>query len=123
MLKLFRNTLVASFFSLVFSLFFMVQAAQLVDINTADAATMAEGINGIGPSKAEAIVEYRTKNGRFISVNDLVNVQGIGEKTLDRIRQFVSVSPNGVSNVSGAAATESATSTPVVTEQPALQAN
>ena len=63
MLKLIRNVLVASFLSVVFSL----SHAAPVDINTADAATLAQAVSGIGPSKAQAIVDYRTTNGRFAS--------------------------------------------------------
>ena len=89
MLKLIRNAIVASFLSVVFSL----SHAAPVNINTADAATLAQGISGIGPSKAQAIVDYRTANGSFASIEDLVNVQGIGFKTLDRIREFVIAAP------------------------------
>jgi len=91
MLKLIRNVVVASFLSVVFSL----SHAAPVDINTADAVALAQGVSGIGPSKAQAIVDYRTANGRFASIDDLVNVQGIGFKTLDRIREFVTVAPDG----------------------------
>jgi len=91
MLKLIRNVLVASFLSVFFSL----SHAAPVNINTADAATLAQGVNGIGPSKAQAIVDYRTANGQFASIEDLVQVQGIGVKTLDRIREFVIVAPDG----------------------------
>jgi len=113
MLKLMRNALVASFLLVVFSL----AHAAPVDINTADAAMLAEGVNGIGPSKAKAIVDYRTANGRFASVEDLVNVQGIGFKTLDRIREFVIVGPGKATD---APASQPAAST---VEQPAVQAN
>jgi len=92
MLKLIRNALVASFLSVVFSL----SHATPVDINTADAATLAQGVSGIGPAKAQAIVDYRTANGNFASIEDLVQVQGIGSKTLDRIREFVTAAPEGV---------------------------
>jgi len=90
MLKLIRSVVAASFLA-VFSL---SHAAQ-VDINSADAATLAQNLNGIGASKAQAIVDYRTANGLFGSVDDLVNVQGIGLKTLDRIREFLIVTPDG----------------------------
>jgi len=54
--------------------------AASIDINTADAETLAQSISGIGPSKAQAIVDYRTTNGPFASIDDLVKVQGIGFK-------------------------------------------
>ena len=57
-----------------------------VDINRADAATIAKELEGIGKSRAEAIVAYREKNGAFKSVNDLLKVKGIGQKVLDQNR-------------------------------------
>ncbi|MBO6850061.1 ComEA family DNA-binding protein [Marinobacter lipolyticus] len=52
-----------------------------VNINTADVETLAS-LNGIGESKAQAIVAYREANGPFQSADDLVNVKGIGEATV-----------------------------------------
>ncbi len=57
-----------------------------VDINTADAETISAELNGIGLSKAKAIVEYREKHGPFRSVEDLSLVKGIGEKTVEKNR-------------------------------------
>lgn len=51
-----------------------------VNINTADAKTLAENIKGIGPKKAQAIVVYRQENGPFKTIHDLTKVKGIGEK-------------------------------------------
>lgn len=65
-------------------------AGAAVDINTADAKTL-EKLAGIGPAKAQAIIEYRTKNGPFTSVNDLGKVEGIGEKTLKALATEVTV--------------------------------
>jgi len=53
-----------------------------VDINSADAATIAKELNGIGASRAKAIVEYREKNGRFASPEDVLKVSGIGPQVL-----------------------------------------
>lgn len=64
-------------------------AAGPVDINTADAQTLAEGLNGIGMSKAEAIVAYREENGPFASADDLAKVKGVGEKTVERNRDLI----------------------------------
>jgi len=61
-----------------------------VDINTATVAQL-ESINGIGPKKAEAIVEYRKKNGPFKSVDDLENVKGLGKASIDKMRGELSV--------------------------------
>ena len=57
-----------------------------VDINTADAATIAKELQGIGLSKAQAIVAYREKNGAFKSAEDLRKIKGIGARTLERNR-------------------------------------
>jgi competence protein ComEA len=57
-----------------------------VDINTADAATIAKELQGIGLSRAQAIVAYREKNGAFRSVDDLRKIKGIGAKVLERNR-------------------------------------
>jgi competence protein ComEA len=55
-----------------------------VNINTADAKTIADSLSGIGLKKAQTIVDYRTKNGNFTSVDDLSKVSGIGEKTISK---------------------------------------
>ena len=60
-----------------------------VNINTADAETIAAELSGIGPAKAKAIIEYREENGPFTSVEELLNVKGIGPRTLEKIRKDV----------------------------------
>jgi len=55
-----------------------------VNINKADAETIAESLNGIGLKKAQAIIQYRKENGAFKTANDLANVKGIGEKTVNK---------------------------------------
>lgn len=69
---------------------YIEEAGGNIDINTATVTELTE-LSGIGQSKAEAIVEYRTKNGNFKSVDDLTNVPGIGESTLNRIRDYIKV--------------------------------
>lgn len=54
-----------------------------VDLNTADAATLARELKGIGPARAEAIIAWREANGPFKSPDDLVLVQGISERVLE----------------------------------------
>lgn len=61
-----------------------------VNVNSADAATIAEVLDGVGTSRAAAIVEYRQQHGAFADAYDLANVKGIGDRTIelneDRIR-------------------------------------
>lgn len=63
-----------------------------VNVNTADAETIAAELNGVGLSKAKAIVEYREKHGPFKSPEDLSLVKGIGERTVERNRADIQVS-------------------------------
>ena len=65
-------------------------AFAVVNLNTASQSEL-EGLNGIGPAKAKAIVEYRQKNGGFKSVDDLEKVQGIGAGILKKIRNDVTI--------------------------------
>ncbi len=67
-------------------LFAFAAWANPVDINNADAKTIAESIAGIGLAKAEAIVSYRQQHGPFHSVEDLTKVKGLGSKTVEKIR-------------------------------------
>ncbi|MEX0731954.1 MAG: ComEA family DNA-binding protein [Aquisalimonadaceae bacterium] len=60
-----------------------------VNINTADAQTIATALNGVGMTRATAIVEYRESNGGFESVEDLLNVSGIGPTTVEANRQNI----------------------------------
>lgn len=62
-----------------------------VDINTADAATIAKELQGIGLSRAHAIVAYREKNGAFKSAEDLRKIKGIGAKILELNRANIRV--------------------------------
>lgn len=58
-----------------------------ININTADARAL-EGLPGVGPALAERIVRYREQNGPFSMVEELTNVSGIGEKTLEGLRDY-----------------------------------
>lgn len=62
----------------------------LVDLNRADDATL-QSLPGVGPATAAAILEWRAANGSFRSVDDLLGVPGIGEKTLEKLRALVTV--------------------------------
>ncbi len=63
-----------------------------VDINSADASTLASAITGVGESKAAAIVAYRDTHGPFASVDELSKVKGVGIKTVDKSRNNLTVS-------------------------------
>ncbi len=60
-----------------------------VNINTADASTIAKELKGIGPQKAQAIIEYRNQNGPFKSIESLTEVKGIGLKTVEKNRSLI----------------------------------
>jgi competence protein ComEA len=62
-----------------------------VNINTADAATLAAMLDGVGASRAQAIVEYRKSNGPFESVDELVEVKGIGDSVVEQNRARIRV--------------------------------
>lgn len=64
-------------------------AGQPVNINKADAKTIASSLDRIGESKAKAIVDYRTKHGPFTTVQQVGNVKGIGDKTLEKNKAFI----------------------------------
>ncbi|MEN2396074.1 ComEA family DNA-binding protein [Pseudomonas halotolerans] len=62
-----------------------------VNLNEADAATLQRELAGIGKAKAEAIVAYRESNGAFSSVEELLEVKGIGKAILDRNHEKLEV--------------------------------
>ena len=62
-----------------------------VNINTATKEEL-ETLEGIGPVKSQAIIDYRTKNGPFKSLDDLKKVDGIGDKTFEKMKPDVSTS-------------------------------
>ncbi len=64
-----------------------VAIAGPVNVNTADAKTLARELEGVGKAKADAIIAYREKNGPFKSADDLVKVKGLGKKLVDQNRQ------------------------------------
>ena len=66
-----------------------------VNVNTADAETISESLEGVGLSKARAIVEYRQKHGPFKSANDLSLVKGIGDRTVELNRENILGAPSG----------------------------
>ena len=66
-------------------------SAEPVNINIASAMELAEALNGIGESRAEAIVAFREKNGPFLSADQLLQVKGIGERILDKNRDDIMI--------------------------------
>lgn len=62
----------------------------IININTASAAELV-ALDGIGAARAEAIIEYREAHGGFKSVDELLKVSGIGEKTLEKNRGRITV--------------------------------
>lgn len=86
MKTLLKSAVLSVLLALSFNLF-----AAPVNINTADAKTLAANINGIGEKKAEAIVQYRKKHGPFKNADDLTNIKGIGPKLIDKNRDVLLV--------------------------------
>ena len=71
------------------SLVLFSQSLFAVNINTADAKSLAEELNGIGAKKAQAIVDYRTEHGDFKTIESLTEVKGIGLKTVEKNRNAI----------------------------------
>ena len=82
-IKSLLTLLVASLFSI------WAWAAQPVNVNSASAEEIAESLKGVGLSKAAAIVAYRETNGQFKHMDELVNVKGIGIRTVDINRKYI----------------------------------
>jgi competence protein ComEA len=66
-------------------------SAAQVNINTADAQTLAAGLKGVGEARAAEIVRYRETYGPFASAEELVEVKGIGKSTLDMNRDVITL--------------------------------
>ena len=64
--------------------------AEKININTATAEELCR-VNGIGEVTAGKIIEYRERNGGFVSTDELLNIDGIGEKTLEKIQSYLKV--------------------------------
>ncbi|KAB0490648.1 ComEA family DNA-binding protein [Pseudomonas vancouverensis] len=62
-----------------------------VALNSADAVTLQRDLSGVGEAKAKAIVAYRETNGPFASVDELLEVKGIGKAILDKNREILEV--------------------------------
>jgi competence protein ComEA len=78
-MKLFHSLFLSTILLLSTSAF-----AEKININTANAEQIASAMSGIGDNKAKAIIDYRTSNGKFKTIDSLENVDGIGEKTIEK---------------------------------------
>lgn len=63
-----------------------------INLNTATSEQL-QTLNGIGPAKAKAIIEYREKHGAFKSIDDLDRVPGFGQKSVEKLRSDLTVAP------------------------------
>lgn len=77
----------------LFSLFFVSFSvhAETINVNKADAVEIAQHLSGIGPVKAQAIVDYRTEHGAFESLDDLTKVPGIGASIVESNKDKLSI--------------------------------
>ncbi len=66
------------------------ESPQLVNINRAE-AWLLESLPGVGPIKAQAIVEYRRQNGPFCSIHEIMEVDGFGEASFEQIKHLITV--------------------------------
>ena len=98
---------------IVLALFSMNSFATPVNINTADAKTIADSLSGIGLAKAEAIVAYRTTHGDFKTTDDLDKVSGIGAKTIEKNKADILFEPSTAAAAVPANATASKATAPV----------
>ena len=86
-MKILSNLLLA--FLLCFS--GLVAAADAVDINSADAASLIKVLKGVGPDKASAIIAYRQEHGPFKNAEQLTQVKGIGKRLVEMNRELITV--------------------------------
>lgn len=88
-------------------------AADKVNINTADAATIDAVLVNVGPAKAQAIVDYRKTNGAFKSAEELAMVKGIGLKTVEKNRDRIELAHTAAAQKNAPAAATAGKAKPV----------
>ncbi len=69
-----------------------LQETSLININIASQEEL-ESLPGIGEVKARAIIDYRTQNGYFLNIEELMNVEGIGQKIFEQIKELITIEP------------------------------
>ena len=90
-MKLFHTLLLTLILLFSSSAMSAQDAAEKININTANAEQIASTMTGIGDSKAQAIVEYRSIHGNFKSLQELENVAGIGTKTVEKNKDKITL--------------------------------
>jgi len=73
-------------------------AAGMINLNSADAKSLSNTLDGIGLTKARAIVAYRNQHGNFSSLDQLLRVKGVGKKTLERNKDKITLEAGVSSN-------------------------
>ena len=91
---------------------FASNGTEKVNVNTADAATLARVLHNVGQAKAEAIVAHRAENGPFRSIEQLATVKGIGLRTVEVNRDRIEI---GAPRAAAAAQRPAATRAPAAT--------
>ena len=75
---------------IMLAMFSQVVAEEKIDINTADKEEL-DGLPGIGPVRAQRIIDYRQQHGCFLDIYEIINIKGIGPKTFDGIKDLIAV--------------------------------
>jgi competence protein ComEA len=105
-----RQSLVALTIGILLLLFGSAVPAAQVNINTADAATLARELKGIGLKRAQDIVDYRQKHGPFRSADELALVKGIGPAAIAKNRELIRTDARGAPAAARAPASPAAKS-------------
>ena len=96
------HKLAAAALALTLALPGLLLAATPININQANAAAIAKSLDGIGQSRAEAIVAWREANGPFKKADDLRHVKGIGKATIERNRSAILLTDEAAGDVAKA---------------------
>lgn len=107
-----RHSVIALLLGLLLLVFGSSVPAAQVNINTADAATLARELKGVGVKRAQAIVEYREKHGPFKSADELALVKGIGQAAISKNRELIVVEAKGAPSARPAATPARSSATP-----------